>query len=139
MNAFETEVLAHLLAGDQRELALLRAQLAGLEIKTRQSTPNGFVTRLRVLEDHPRVKSTGDFQIGDVFAEVDGLAHGAGFVLFVRRGALDVLEGYTHEEPWPEAPGLRRLYYVHHPRPGDPAFVETPTRDLEQLFPKRGG
>lgn len=137
MNAFETELLTFLLAGDQRELAVLRGQLEGLDIKARESTPNGFAVRLRVLPDAARVKPAGDFQIGDVFAEVQGLSHGAGFVLFVRRGALDVLEGYTHEEPWPEAPGLKRLYYVHHPRPGDPAFVETPTRDLEQLFPKK--
>lgn len=138
MNAFETELLTFLLAGDQRELAVLRGQLEGLDIKSRESTPNGFAVRLRVLPDVTRVKPLSDFQLGDVFAELEGLAHGAGFVLFVRRGALDVLEGYTHEEPWPETPGLKRLYYVHHPRLGDPAFVETPTRDLEQLFPKKG-
>ena len=30
------------------------------------------------------------------------LAHGAGFVLFIRGGRLSMLEGYTYDEPWPD-------------------------------------
>lgn len=137
MNAIESEVMEKLLAGDVRELQVLRAQLEGLEITGRKSTGTGFVTQFRVHYDAKRLRPAGDFQLGDVQAAMEGLAHGAGFILFVKRGAIDTLEGFTFEEPWPAVPGIQRLYYVHHPRLGDPAFVETPDRDLEQLFPDK--
>ncbi len=34
--------------------------------------------------------------------DLEGVAHGAGFVLFIRDGALACLEGFTYDEPWPE-------------------------------------
>jgi hypothetical protein len=43
----------------------------------------------------------GDFHIGDVSGELEGLANGAGFVLFIRDGRLKMLEGFTFDEPWP--------------------------------------
>jgi hypothetical protein len=38
--------------------------------------------------------------LGDVTATIEGLEHGAGFVLFVQDGVLDVLEGFSYDEPW---------------------------------------
>ena len=35
-------------------------------------------------------------------AGIDGVRHGAGFLLFVRDGRLATLEGFTYDEPWPE-------------------------------------
>lgn len=35
-------------------------------------------------------------------AEIAGLERGVSFVLFVRDGMLDFLEGFTFDEPWPD-------------------------------------
>lgn len=40
--------------------------------------------------------------LSGVIADVKGVRHGAGFVLFVRDGRLVTLEGFTCDEPWPD-------------------------------------
>jgi len=35
-------------------------------------------------------------------ADIEGLAHGAGFTLFLRDGVIDMLEGFSYDEPWPK-------------------------------------
>lgn len=48
---------------------------------------------------------------------------GAGFVIFVRRGRLDLFEGYSHDEPWPDEIGEFELTYQEEPR-RDPELPE---------------
>ena len=48
---------------------------------------------------------------GDVIAELKGFEYGVGFVLFVDNGWMQMLEGYTFEEPWPENAELLGLSY----------------------------
>jgi hypothetical protein len=52
------------------------------------------------------------FKFGDVVAEIEGLKHGAGFLLFITDGALDELEGYCYDEAWPkEVIGFKLAYF----------------------------
>jgi hypothetical protein len=72
-----------------------RARVTG-----RRFTGAGFFTDLLVPEDVPILEGIHD--LGErVFAQIDGLAHGAGFVLFVRGGRIKCLEGFSFDEPWP--------------------------------------
>lgn len=57
-----------------------------------------------------------NFYVDGVVAEIAGLEHGAGFVVFVRGGHLDTLEGYSYDEPWPEAIHDFQLSYRTEPR-----------------------
>ncbi len=62
----------------------------------------GFFTEFH----HPlgaiRLEAPKRVRFGDVLADVEGLQHGAGFVLFVDDGLIVMLEGYsTANEPWP--------------------------------------
>jgi hypothetical protein len=41
-----------------------------------------------------------------VIARMEGLEHGAGFMLFIDDGVLVMLEGYTYDEPWPQRMSL---------------------------------
>jgi hypothetical protein len=68
--------------------------------------------------------------IGDVYAEVTGLEHPVGFLLFVDDGALNFLECFIVDDRWPETPTLRRPYYVHPATPGSASLVEIEERDL---------
>ena len=52
--------------------------------------------------------------LDDVTVEIEGLRHGAGFVLFLGDGLLDMLEGYSYGEPWPSRVG--RFSLQRHPR-----------------------
>jgi hypothetical protein len=47
----------------------------------------------------------------DVAAEINDLERGAGFVLFIKKGRINMLEGYTYGEPWPQNVHSFHLYY----------------------------
>lgn len=96
----EQAVLDKLLAGDHPVLATLRQQSTQARLAKREYTGVGFYCDLEVSSDAPTVQ--GDFYLGDVCAELNGLAHGAGFVLYIRGGRLNMLEGYTYDEQWPD-------------------------------------
>ncbi len=115
LNEFEQAVLTKLLAGDHPVLAVLRAQAQAARLASREYTGAGFFLSFEVPPEAPML-ATQDFQFGDVNAVVDGLQYGAGFVVFVRGGRLDTLEGYSYEEPWPKEIRSFKLSYQHEPR-----------------------
>ena len=88
LDEFEREVLDKLLAGDHPALAILRQQSAQARLVERELTGVGFYCEFEVAPNAPALSR--DFQIGDVQANVEGLARGAGFVLFVREGRISL-------------------------------------------------
>ncbi|MEM7049912.1 MAG: hypothetical protein AAF604_09635 [Acidobacteriota bacterium] len=95
----ELAVLRKTLKGESRALELLRAQLKTLQVVSRKITGSGFFSKFEISPE--RRIDIPDIQFGDVIANITGLAHGAGFLLYLREGQLDLLEGYSFEEPWP--------------------------------------
>lgn len=116
LNSFENAVLAKLLAGDHPILAGLRSQAEKAQLVSRKYTGAGFYCTFAMPPDIPPLPRQPDFHFGDVNARISGLNRGAGFVVFVRGGRLDTLEGYSYEEPWPEIIGEFDLTYQNHPR-----------------------
>jgi hypothetical protein len=114
LNALEEAVLDMLLAGEHPALAKLRSQARKARLVGRELSGVGFFCNFAVEDDVPSVG--GDFQIADVHGELDGLSHGAGFVLFVCAGRLRMLEGFTFDEPWPPQVSGFRLQYDREPR-----------------------
>jgi hypothetical protein len=112
MSDFERLVLMKVLEGDHPVLNSLRQQLEVCQISMREFTGAGFYTTLVV--DKSLVKSIEcDLILSDVIAQVGGLQHGAGFVLYVNNGILDVLEGYSYDEPWPEQISSFKLGFMN--------------------------
>jgi hypothetical protein len=103
-------VLEKLLTGELPILEALRAQARIGRVEERSMTGVGFFTTFAVPTEAPPVQ--GSFQLGDVLSRIEGLSHGAGFVLWVKNGVLDMLEGYTFDEPWPEQIGDFSLEYI---------------------------
>jgi hypothetical protein len=100
LEPLEAAVLDLLLAGDHPVLAALRDQLAGATVKGRQHTGVGFFTDFSPAKDAVPAP-VRKLRFGDVQATIDGLQHGADFVLFVDDGLLTMLEGFSYDEPWP--------------------------------------
>lgn len=115
LTSFEEAVIEKLLNGDNPVLGILRTQSQLGSVATRDATGVGFYTSFTIPADAPRLM-VDDFQLEDVGAEVDGLEHGAGFVLYVQGGALHLLEGYSYDEPWPDEIGNFQLAYDRSPR-----------------------
>ena len=134
LNEMERRALDMLLAGDTPELAVFRAQLTSATVAGREFTGVGFFTQLSVPAELPRVRGCVRLVLSDLYAEVAGLEHDAGFVLFVRDGAIDVLECFIVDDRWPDDATMRRPYYVRPATPGSSSIVETEERDIEYAF-----
>ena len=130
LNEMERLALKMLLAGDSEELAVFRAQLNGATVASREFTGVGFFTHLSVPAELPRARNRDRLVLSDLYAEVSGLEHDAGFVLFVEDGAIDVLECHIVDDNWPDDATMRRPYYVRPAAPGSSSIVEAKERDL---------
>ena len=101
-----------LLDGEEPALQILARQFACSKVKTREFSGAGFFTTFKIPSQAPRLAGNKSFDFGDVVAECEGLQHGAGFVLHVRDGAIDYLEGYSYDEPWMAESGWFRVAYT---------------------------
>jgi hypothetical protein len=116
LTAFEAAVLDKLLVGDERHLAILREQRRVLRVSAREYSGVGFFTDFELPPDAPRLEGAPNIRFGDVDADIVGLSHGAGFVLFVDHGLMTMLEGYTYVGPWPDDVTQFSLRYSTEPR-----------------------
>jgi hypothetical protein len=112
LQEFDKAVVAMLLAGDDPVLQVLREQVRLVANVRRELSGAGFFAYFELPREAPRIEGSPSFQIGDLCADVERLEYGAGFVLFVRNGAIDVLEGFSYEEPWPDQIGTYTLKYT---------------------------
>jgi hypothetical protein len=108
----EDAVMAKMLAGDNPVLSMLRGQYAKSRVSIREWTGVGFFTTIETHVGSSARPDIGRLHIADVSADIDGLQHGAGFVLHVTDGLIDYLEGFTYDEPWPEVVDDFSVSYV---------------------------
>lgn len=103
LTALERSVIAALLLREHPVTEALRRQADRCRVASREFTGVGFFTALAVHPDaSPAPVKSGRMTLGDVTATIDGLSHGAGFVLWIEDGVLQELEGFSCDEPWPE-------------------------------------
>jgi hypothetical protein len=105
----ERAVLTKLLAGEHPLLEQLRNQIPKCRVSRRELTGAGFYADLDV-GDSPAADDV-NLRFGDVIAEIEGMAHGAGFVLYIEHGRLSMLEGYGYDDPWPNTITRYTLQY----------------------------
>jgi hypothetical protein len=107
----EKAVLEKLLSGEAESDRILQKQIPALHVTERKMTGVGFFTRFSLPKEAPNLPNEASFHISDVAAELEDLEHGAGFVLFIKKGRIYMLEGFTYDEPWPENICSFRLSY----------------------------
>ncbi len=99
---FEKELMEKLLEGYDDKLVILRRQYEAASVETREFSGAGFFTSFRVPEDSVKLPQGESFRLGGVSGQINGVANGVGFVLFIEQGVIHLLEGYTYgEESWP--------------------------------------
>jgi len=76
--------------------ATLEAQLATATLSSRENTGAGFYTRFAV--ERASSALTGERSRAGPETKIDGLSHGMGFVLWLKEGYADCLEGYSYAE-----------------------------------------
>lgn len=95
LSELESAVLEAIAVQVPRHARELRKQLALATVIGRKNTGGGFYTRLAVGSSAPRIIGAVS-QLGDIGAEVAGVRHGMGFLLWLRDGLADTLEAYTY-------------------------------------------
>ncbi len=111
LTSLERAVLEKLLSGEDTKFRILQNQIWTLHVTDLKMTGVGFFTRFSLPNEAPTLPDEPSFHISDVGAEINGLDHGAGFVLFIKNGQISMLEGFTYDEPWPSQVTSFRLYY----------------------------
>jgi hypothetical protein len=111
LTELESQVLHELLRGEVEELKILQHQLKLSKVQSRRMTGVGFFTDFSVPPEAPRLPDLQSFELGDVDGYASNVKHGVGFLLFVRAGQLNMLEGYTYDEPWPDEVNNLSLHY----------------------------
>ena len=100
LTPLEADVLRLLIQAHPDQGRALEAQLAVAVIASRRQTGVGFFLNFSVGAAPPI--DPPNCELNDVYAEVPGLEASIGFLLFVRKGKIDFLEGHTHGEAWPD-------------------------------------
>lgn len=93
----ERAVLAAICDMYSADRAALEAQLSTAALLSRENTGAGFFTRFAV--DRASSVAIGGMRLRDGPAtKIDGLEHGMGFILWLKEGYADCLEGYSYAE-----------------------------------------
>lgn len=75
--------------------AALESQLSTATLLTRENTGAGFFTRFKV--DRTSCAAIGGKRLREgPEAKIDGLEYGMGFILWLKEGYADCLEGYSY-------------------------------------------
>ncbi|HEY1929302.1 MAG TPA: hypothetical protein VGG92_17700 [Caulobacteraceae bacterium] len=74
----------------------LRQQVMSATVTERENTGAGFYTKLAVTGGQKLVGVTSP--IGDVGADIEAMSRGMGFLLWMKDGVADTLEGYTYDD-----------------------------------------
>lgn len=118
LEPLEAAVIEKLLSGEHPALQGLRRQLSHLSVASRRYSGTGFFTEFALEPEAVAVSLPNRIRFGDVEATIRGVAHGAGFVLYIDDGRLYLLEGYTYDEPWPTQVDEFALRYSDPERKG---------------------
>ncbi len=113
LNELERRVLEKLLEGRHETLERLRTQVDHSRVASREFSNVGVFTNLVVdrAQAEP-ISGHRSLVISDVEGDLAGLAHGAGFVLFVEEGYLEMLEAFSYGEHWPAYVSSLSLRYA---------------------------
>jgi hypothetical protein len=93
----ERAVLSAICEMDPEDRSALEAQLSTATFRSRENTGAGFYTRFSV--DHESSAAIRGVQLKyGPPANIDGLNHGMGFILWLKDGYTDCLEGYSFDQ-----------------------------------------
>lgn len=140
LTELERAVLDKILDGDHPLLEILRNQLSNDRVSRREMTGTGFFTYFNVGD--PPVADVEKIVFGDVSADIEGVHHGAGFLVWVEHGRLIMLEGFTYDDPWPDEIEQYTLKYLVPKQISDDgkfiSYRKDDKRDWEALIKQIG-
>lgn len=121
LTPLERAVIAFIGNEVQEDAAALRAQVAKATVRNRKNTGSGFFTYFEIDRTAPPIGGGKPRGMRDgPFATVQGAAHGMGFILWLKDGYADCLEGYCNGVDDTTAWDLENLSFALSAGPPDP-------------------
>ena len=100
---FEREVMEMIAKEDPRFEAKILAQYEKAHVTGREFTGHGFFTNFEVTDPADSLGCGFNTELGALTVEFPEVKYGGGFVLFVRNGFIETLEGFVYgDDTWPE-------------------------------------
>lgn len=100
LTALERSVLETAFASVETE-AGFREQIEAATVLVRTPSGVGFMTKLRVPEEHRVVDAAAGNAISVIIGEHPALPSGAEFILQIKDGCLNCIEAFCYEGMWP--------------------------------------
>lgn len=109
---FEKVVMDKLLFGENQVLEILRKQYRSSTVVSRKFDGVGFFTHFKI-DEELKIKNDFGMEIDDICGLYEGDSNkDVDFVLFIRNGLIDCLEGATIGEQWPT--DYEKINLVYH-------------------------
>lgn len=100
---FEREVMEMIAKENPKYEAKIMAQYENAHVTGREFTGHGFFTNFEVTDPADSLGEGYDNQLGALTVEFPEVKYGGGFVLFIKNGFIEMLEGAVNgDDPWPE-------------------------------------
>lgn len=106
---FENTVMETILQEKTERNKSLLEQYRISKVISREFTGYGFYTDFEVSNFDLALPNKENLELG-CLGNLEGIKNGAGFILFVRNGFIEMLEGYTYDEQWPNEVCTFTLY-----------------------------
>ena len=90
----ETKALSLMVEACREQEPALEIQIAKAKVSARENTGVGFFTKLKIDGPVPPLHQSST-DVAHAFAEVAGLEHGMGIILFHQDGIIDEIEFWT--------------------------------------------
>ncbi len=133
LDEFESQVMAGLLAGDDPTLEQLRAQYAAANVRDREITATGFVTRFDVPSSVPAI-ARKLLHLDDLQVQLAGADTPADTSVHVHNGRLRSLECFVYDGTFPSEPEIQAAWYYGTERYPGITNELMAERDLEELL-----
>lgn len=88
------------LYGEDNKLEILREQYKESEIESIDFTGHGFFAYFKINDKCRKLER--DTEINDVIGFLNEEKIVVGFILFIREGKIQMLEGFSYDDNWPE-------------------------------------
>lgn len=97
---FENDVITAIINKESEISENLYMQYIHSKVISREFTGYGFYTMYSV-DPKYKNKIVKNAMLGEINATLNDLKHGAGFILYINNGLIDMLECYTYDEKFP--------------------------------------
>lgn len=101
LNALEKEVVIKFCEYENIQINDLGKQLDTLKVKSRKLSGVGFITAIEVPNALVVMSGTESFTGGRVGMYLNDERINTGYLIYIKEGCLEGIEGYTYDDPWP--------------------------------------